>query len=265
MAQLRAKSGRPRRGLARWGGLVLALPAALGAVMVLQVLAARWIDPPFTLTMVEAVLDERDESGRWDPPRRRSLPAAALTAPIARMVVSAEDGRFFLHHGFDIEGICDAAAHNRRPGAKLRGASTISQQVARNVFLWQRRSWLRKGLEAVYTVLLELLLPKERILELYLQVAQTGPLDFGVEQAARRHFGKSAHQLNEDEAARLASVFPAPRRRSPVDSGAAGRAAKIVGRRAPMASDPGFAQVAAKADVHGRGLDRCARLLRTGR
>ena len=136
--------------------------------------------------------------------------------------------------------------------------------MARNVFLWQRRSWLRKGLEAVYTVLLELMVPKERILELYLQVAQTGPLDFGFEEAARRHFAKSANALTEDEAARIASVLPAPARRSPTDGGAAARATRIRDRRAPMPGDPGYDPVEARRRVTESGRKRCARLLRGG-
>ena len=157
--------------LAIWLGRLLAL---LILVPTLQVLLLRWVDPPLTFTMLDRALSASPM--RWPAQQRRSLYDLGYTA---RAAVAAENSRFFHHHGFDWEGICHAA-HSK----KLRGGSTISQQVARNVFLWQERSWLRKGLEVGYTVLLELLLPKTRILEVYLNVAETGNMTFGVEAAA---------------------------------------------------------------------------------
>jgi monofunctional biosynthetic peptidoglycan transglycosylase len=126
-------------------------------------------------------------------------------------VLASEDQRFPHHAGFDLESIADAVEKRSR-GGRLRGASTISQQVAKNLFLWPGRSFLRKGLEAWFAGLLELTWPKRRILEVYLNVAEFGDGVFGVEEASRRFFGKPAAGLSADEAARLAAVLPSPRR-----------------------------------------------------
>lgn len=237
------RSPAPRRSggfVWRAARLAARLAVLLFGISVMQVILLRWFDPPFTLTMVEAAVQQRERTGRWALPAQRRPPPGLTGSAAARMIVSSEDGRFFLHHGFEWRAICAAIQHNRRPGAKLRGASTISQQVARNVFLWQRRSFARKLAEAYYTVLLEIFVPKQRILEVYLQVAQTGPLGFGVEWGAQHHFQKSAAALNEDEAARLASLLPAPARRSPWGPEAERRAARVRQHRAPLPTDPGF-------------------------
>lgn len=218
--------------------------AALGlaALSVLQVLAARFVDPPTTATVVQRAVEHAlaGEGLAW--PDRRPLPLSALGSEVPRAVVGAEDARFFLHHGFDWEGICDAWRKNAA-GGRLRGGSSLTQQVAKNVFLWQGRSWLRKGLEVWYTIWLELLLPKERILELYLNVAETGPMVFGAEAGARHHFGKAAAKLSADEAGRLAGVLPDPRRRSVSGESARERARWLRANRAPFPGDPGFEQV----------------------
>ncbi|WP_374755863.1 monofunctional biosynthetic peptidoglycan transglycosylase [Larkinella soli] len=133
-----------------------------------------------------------------------------LSKEAALAVVASEDQAFPVHWGFDFDEIQDAIKENRvrkRP----RGASTISQQVAKNVFLWTGRSYLRKGLEAYFTFLIELIWGKERILEVYLNVAETGPLTFGFEAASRRYYGHSAKTLSRQEAARIAAVLPNPR------------------------------------------------------
>lgn len=139
---------------------------------------------------------------RWTPWTR-----IAKHAGLA--VIAAEDQHFPTHHGFDVESIQQAIdAHEK--GERLRGASTISQQVAKNVFLWSGRSFVRKGLEAHFTVLIELMWPKRRILEVYLNVAEMGPGVFGVEAASQRHFRKPASKLTASEAALLAAVLPNP-------------------------------------------------------
>lgn len=133
----------------------------------------------------------------------------AIAPVLAMSVIAAEDQRFASHSGFDFAAIRSAVAEaDGRP----RGASTLSQQVAKNVFLWNGRSWLRKGLEAWYTVLVELIWPKRRILEVYLNVAEFGEDIYGAEAAAQRLFGKPASALTAAEAARLAAVLPSPRR-----------------------------------------------------
>jgi len=129
----------------------------------------------------------------------------------ALAVMASEDQRFPEHHGFDFEAIQKAMAHNEE-GGHLRGASTISQQVAKNLFLWQGRSWLRKGLEAGYTVLIEALWTKRRILTVYLNIAEFGEGIYGVQAASRHFFHKDAANLSRREAALLAAVLPSPRR-----------------------------------------------------
>ncbi len=171
----------------------------------LCVLLLRWINPPVTILMAQewwrlgAI--ERD----WV-----ALPEMAEALPLS--AAAAEDANFCLHHGFDIDGIRDALSDDRR----LRGASTISQQVAKNVYLWPARSWLRKGLEAVLTLQLELLVPKRRIMEVYLNVAEMAEGVFGVEAAARLYWKVGAADLGPQRAARLMAVLPDPRGRSPV-------------------------------------------------
>ncbi len=133
-------------------------------------------------------------------------------------VVAAEDQLFPQHHGFDVDAIRQALSSNQA-GRSTRGASTISQQVVKNLFLWSGRSWLRKGVEAYLTVWLELLWPKERILEVYLNIAQFGPCTFGVTAAAQEFFGKLPADLTLDETSRLAAVLPSPDRMSVVNPG----------------------------------------------
>jgi len=182
--------------------------AALLIASLLATLALRWIPLWSTAVMVERRVSswgndrayQRDY--RWVPWKKIS-PAAALA------VIAAEDQNFATHHGFDFKSIQKAwDAHER--GRRLRGASTLSQQVAKNVFLWSGRSFVRKGLEAYFTVLIELLWSKRRILEVYLNVIELGNGVFGVEAAGRRYFGKPAASLDPEEAALLAAVLPNP-------------------------------------------------------
>lgn len=126
-------------------------------------------------------------------------------------VIASEDQAFPDHHGFDFDAMYGAVKHNLK-GKKIRGASTISQQVAKNVFLWQDRSYIRKGLEVYFTFLIELIWGKERILEVYLNVAETGPMTFGVEAACRQYYGHSGSEISTSEAARIAAVLPSPNR-----------------------------------------------------
>ena len=186
--------------LFRW--LVTALTAML-LLSVLWVLLYRWVDPPITILMAQ---ESRSHALRHTVLRADDLPRVLKHA-----VIAAEDSNFCSHHGFDVEAIQKAIEQNAR-GRKLRGGSTISQQTAKNVFLWPARSWLRKGLEAYFTVLIELLWPKSRIMTVYLNIAEWGPGIFGAEAAARHHFGKSARNLTRTEAARLAAILPSPKK-----------------------------------------------------
>ena len=173
-------------------------------VTLLPVLMLRWVPPPTSMVMVyRAVAEWSRQDYRWVP-MERIAPVAALS------VVAAEDQRFPDHFGFDLASI-EAALEESRAGRRFRGASTITQQVAKNLFLWEGRSWLRKGVEAWFTLLLELFWSKERILEVYLNIAEMGERVFGVEAASRRFFGRSAAELTPSQAATLAATLPNPR------------------------------------------------------
>jgi monofunctional biosynthetic peptidoglycan transglycosylase len=172
-------------------------------------LALRWIDPPTSAYMLRSAYLARAE-GRRDYQLRHYWVDWQHIAPHARVaVVAAEDQRFPLHPGFDLGSIADAL-QERVKGERTRGASTISQQVAKNLFLWPGQSFLRKGLEAYFTVLIELFWSKQRVLEVYLNVAQFGDGVFGIEAASIVYFGKSAAALTPREAALLAAVLPNP-------------------------------------------------------
>lgn len=166
------------------------------------VLALRWLPPPITAFMLQS--PQQPVQYRW-------VPAAQHPRALREAVIAAEDQKFYTHQGFDFEAIEKALEHNRK-SRRVRGASTISQQVAKNLFLWPGRSWLRKGLEVSFTVLIEGLWPKARILEVYLNVAEFGPGIYGAEAAARAFFGKGSATLTPAECAHLAAVLPNPRR-----------------------------------------------------
>ena len=192
---------------------------------VAQVIALRFIDPPFSMFMLTRQLDamlEGDFKFRitydW-----RDMARISPNLPLA--VVASEDQNFALHHGFDFEAIEKAQVHNERmteraekrgkPVRRLRGASTISQQTAKNLFLWSGGGWtrlLRKGVEVWYTGLIELLWPKQRILEVYVNIAEFGDGVYGAQAASRTFFRKDAARLTPAEAARLAAVLPSPKR-----------------------------------------------------
>jgi monofunctional biosynthetic peptidoglycan transglycosylase len=170
----------------------------------------RFADPPLTLLMLQrwmAAPEGERLHHQW-------VGLEAVSPHFLLAVVAAEDQKFPYHGGFDFESIAQAVEDAQR-GKPLRGASTLSQQVAKNVFLWPGRSWLRKGLEAYYTVLIEVLWGKRRILEAYVNLAELGPLTFGAEAASRRWFGVPASRLTRRQAALLAAVLPNPLERSP--------------------------------------------------
>jgi monofunctional biosynthetic peptidoglycan transglycosylase len=172
------------------------------------VLPLSWLPPATSSFMLQ---NRKAQSGSPVVVEYQWVPRSAISRAAARAVIAAEDQKSFTHAGFDTAPI-RAARRDGEKGRRLRGASTISQQVAKNLWLWPGRSWLRKGLEAWLTLWVELLWPKERILEVHLNIAQFGPDVFGVEAAARRYFRKSADALTLAEASRLAAVLPNPRR-----------------------------------------------------
>ena len=199
-------SGSPSASLPRrvLRGALWVLPA-----VVLVILFLRFVPPPTSAFMlvrhVEGIFgDGPAVMYSWTP--MESIPRHMALA-----VVASEDQNFPRHFGFDVDAIARAVEHNEK-GKKIRGASTITQQVAKNLFLWSGRSYVRKGLEAGLTVLLELLWSKERILEVYLNIAEFGDGTYGVGAAAKRFFGKTPARLTRGEAALLAAVLPSPRR-----------------------------------------------------
>lgn len=181
----------------------------LTALSVLLVLVLRWVPPPFTALMVERKLESWSQAEQIDL-QRRWRPWAELPDDLKMSVIAAEDQKFADHWGFDVAAIQAAFSHNER-GGSLRGASTLSQQVAKNLFLWSGRSWLRKGLEVWFTGWIELLWPKQRILEVYLNSVEWGNGIFGAEAAAQHHFGVGAPYLSAAQASQLAAVLPNPR------------------------------------------------------
>ena len=199
-----ARKKKKKPLLRRLGAWTLIAALAVVLLSMLLTLPLRWLDPTTTSFMLQ------DDSGRipvmyeW-----RSRDAIGDTAALA--VVAAEDQRFATHWGIDLKSIHDALG-SASGGGRLRGASTITQQLAKNLYLWSGRSLLRKGLEAWLALNLELYLPKKRILELYLNVIELGPGVYGVPAASRFYFGKSPASLTSDEAALLAAVLPNPHR-----------------------------------------------------
>jgi len=216
---------RPRRGRARDAQINLdhdlgrikrrkrfgLLFTILGVLFVALVLApVTWagaylfFDPPSTITMMQRAAEGQTI-------RHYPVPINRMSPHVIRSVIAAEDANFCAHDGFDIEAIREAMERNAR-GGRLRGASTVSQQTAKNLFLWQGQTWLRKGIEVYFTALIEFMWPKRRIMEAYLNAAEWGDGNFGVEAAARANFGVSAADLTPRQAAALAAVLPSPNR-----------------------------------------------------
>lgn len=179
--------------------------ATLILISIIPVLVFRWVAPPTSAVMLTRTLIEAEQQDyQW-------VPLAHMSADLPLAVVASEDQKFPDHFGFDISAIKDAVEQHAQ-GRRLRGASTLTQQVARNLFLWQGRSFLRKGLEAWLTVLLEILWSKERILEVYLNIAETGKQTFGVQAASLKFFSRPASTVTREQAALLAAVLPNPLR-----------------------------------------------------
>lgn len=197
----------------RWLRLLIALPLLFFAVTVVQVATLRFIDPPVSAFMVSRQLEAWGE-GDWAFRIAYDWRDLDEISPhVALAMVASEDQNFAEHFGFDIKAIEKARKNNAR-GRKVRGGSTISQQTAKNLFLWSGRSWVRKGIEAWYTLLIEAIWPKHRIIEVYANVAEFGDGVYGAQAAARTYFRKDASRLSAAEAARMAAVLPSPRRYS---------------------------------------------------
>jgi len=193
--------------IARGAGFILLafLLASAGLVVLL-----RFLPVPYSAFMAERQV-EAWTSGRRYHAQHSWVPLEQIAPSMGVAVIAAEDQNFEEHFGFDWQAIEKAMAHNEH-SRKKRGASTVSQQTAKNLFLWESRSWARKGFEVYFTLLLEAGWSKRRILEVYLNIAEFGDGVYGVEAAARRYFGRSAGTLNADQAALLAAVLPSPRK-----------------------------------------------------
>jgi len=191
------------------GSVVILFVVVFVAVTVTPVVALRWLRPPTTSFMLQQRFIPRSASRACERIYYRWVDWQELGPRVPIAVVAAEDQRFPEHHGFDFDSIANAFEERLARG-RVRGASTISQQLAKNLFLWPGRSWLRKAVEAYFTAVIELCWPKRRILEVYLNVAQFGPCTFGVGAAGERFFAKSASSLDRREAALLAAVLPDP-------------------------------------------------------
>ncbi|WP_298743308.1 monofunctional biosynthetic peptidoglycan transglycosylase [uncultured Brevundimonas sp.] len=183
---------------------VLTVVLVLVGLVLTSIAVPRLVPPPLTFLMVTRYLEGEGLSYRW-----RSL--NDISPRLVEAVIASEDSGYCAHRGFDMKAIGKALRANER-GGRIRGGSTISQQTAKNVFLWPGRDWIRKGLEAGYTVLIETLWGKRRVMEVYLNVAEWAPGVYGAEAAARHWFGKPASRLSAREAARLAAILPSPRR-----------------------------------------------------
>jgi len=205
-----AKAGARKRGWGRrifgwlWKSVLIFLVGS-----VLWVLAYRFINPPITFTQIGDAISGNGVTRDW-------MAIEDIDRDMVRAVIAAEDSKFCSHNGFDREAIEAAFRRNMEGGSVLRGGSTISQQTAKNAFLWQGGGFFRKGLEAWFTFLIENLWDKRRIMEVYLNVAETGIGTYGVNAGAQRYFDHDASNLTRQEAARIAAVLPLPKRREAV-------------------------------------------------
>jgi monofunctional biosynthetic peptidoglycan transglycosylase len=178
--------------------LIFGIVAPVGVVILY-----RFVPPPMTFLMVQRLFEGRGFDRRW-------VPLSRISPRLVGAVVASEDSGFCEHNGFDMTAIQRALKHNAEDPNRIRGGSTISQQTAKNVFLWPHRDYVRKGLEAYFTVLIEAIWGKPRIMEVYLNSIEWGPGVYGAEAAARRNFGVSAADLTPGQAARLAVIVPKP-------------------------------------------------------
>ena len=175
------------------------------AAHLIYIILLKWIDPPITVTQLASWI-------KGDGLKRDYVDLKDISPHAALAVIASEDQLFPDHNGFDVKSIKKALDTNTKKTSRLRGASTISQQVAKNVFLWQGRSWLRKGLEVYFTFMIENIWGKKRILEVYLNVAEMGKGIFGVEAAAQKYFKKPAKKLTRAESAKIAACLPNPKK-----------------------------------------------------
>jgi monofunctional biosynthetic peptidoglycan transglycosylase len=229
------KRERQRSGsvLGRIIGWIIKLILALIILSVLWVLAYRYVNPPITFTMMSDIVAGRGAHKDW-------MPIEQIDRDAVRASIAAEDSKFCSHNGFDIEAIEDAMKRNAS-GGRIRGGSTISQQTAKNAFLWQNGGYARKGMEAWFTFLIEHLWGKRRIMEVYLNLAETGIGTYGVNAGSERYFGHDASAMSAIEAARIAAVLPLPKERGAIaPKGFTRRYGNTIAARIPIVARDGL-------------------------
>lgn len=204
-------SGAPSQRRRKRSARLLQLMLHVATLCIVMVVALRFIPPLTSGLMIERRIESLTDPLHYTR-HYQWVPSSKISPYMSRAVLAAEDQLFFEHHGFDWDAIRAAADWNRKHAntGRVRGASTLSQQTAKNLFLWSGRSWIRKALEAGFTVLLETLWPKQRILEMYLNIVEFGDGIYGTEAAAQQFFGKHAAQLTASECALLAAALPNP-------------------------------------------------------
>ena len=198
-----------RNGLRRILGWVAKAIAAFIILSILWVLLYRFVPPPITFTQIGDHLDGRHVTKEW-------MSIDRIDRDMVRAAIAAEDSKFCSHYGFDQDAIAEAMRRNDKGGSVIRGGSTISQQTAKNAFLWQGGGYARKAVEAWFTLLIETLWGKRRIMEVYLNVAETGIGTYGVNAGSQRYFNHDAASISRTEAARIAAVLPLPKKRGAV-------------------------------------------------
>ena len=219
-------------------GWVMKAAVAFVLLSILWVVVLRFVPPPITLTMLGDVVGGHGVTKSW-----REI--GDIDPDMPRAAIGGEDGRFCQHNGFDYAAIA-AAVRRNADGGRIRGGSTISQQTAKNVFLWQNGGYFRKALEAWFTLLIEAIWGKRRIMEVYLNVAETGIGTYGVDAGARRYFKHGAGSMTAREAAQIAAVLPLPKKRAGIaPQGFTRRYANSIARRVGV--------------VRRQGLDSCLR------
>ena len=213
----------------------------------IYIILLKWINPPITITQFVSWV--KGHGLKRDYVTGKSI---SFNAKLA--VIASEDQLFADHSGFDWKSIQKAMKYNEKKPGRVRGASTISQQVAKNVFLWQGKSFFRKGLEAYFTFMIELVWGKERILEMYLNVSEMGTGIFGIERAANIYFNKTAADLNRQEAALIAACLPNPRRLKvkPATNYVMGRSRKIMQQMSFLQPDPEIREIIGVARRQGK-------------
>ena len=229
------KRKRARSGslIGRIFGWILKLIVAFFVISILWVLAYRFVNPPITVTMLGDMVAGRGATRDW-------MPIGQMDRDMVRASIAAEDSKFCSHGGFDFEAIEDAMKRNAS-GGRIRGGSTISQQTAKNAFLWNGGGYARKGAEAWFTFLIEHVWGKRRIMEVYLNLAETGIGTYGVNAGSERYFGHDASAMSATEAARIAAILPLPKKRGAIaPKGFTRRYGNTIAARIPIVSRDGL-------------------------